>query len=190
MSNKMKKFLYSVIALAFIFLSTYFFADLYMGKFNDNISKEKSTEVSDKSALDDSVKVLLFAGDKKERELTINDLKKDFNIDGSLTQTELIKRLKDEGYNLDIAENKEIMFKKDNSSLKPNMYYIGDKDNCLAIYKTDESGKPEIENNEDIYYDNKSVDSLSDVDKDKIKNFKLQYTSKEEAEEALSEFLS
>ena len=75
-------------------------------------------------------------------------------------------------------------------SVKPNKYYIGEKDGFLAIYKTDKDGTLLIENSEDVYSDNKKVDNLREIDKNKIKNFEFEYDSKEDAEESLSEFLS
>jgi hypothetical protein len=47
-----------------------------------------------------------------------------------------------------------------------------------------------IENSEDVYSNNKKVDSLREGDKQKIKNFEFEYNSKDEAEEGISEFLS
>ena len=82
-------------------------------------------------------------------------------------------------------------YKRDVSkSIKPNKYYIGEKDGFLAIYKTDNDGTLLIENSEDVYSNNKKVDNLRESDKNKIKNFEFEYDTKEDAEEGLSEFLS
>lgn len=194
MMNKKKKILISMtIALALIFSITYYLSDRYITNTNTitNQGDEATQASNDKSALDDSVKVSLFAGDKKENELTIADLKKELNITGDVTQAELVDALKNKGYTLDLASNGEVVFKRDPSkALDANKYYIGEKDGYLAIYKTDTNGTPSIESNEDVYSDNKTVDSLREGDKTKIRNFELEYNSKDDAEESLSEFLS
>lgn len=194
MMNKKKKILISMtIALALIFSITYYLSDRYITNTNTitNQGDEATQASNDKSALDDSVKVSLFAGDKKENELTIADLKKELNITGNVTQAELVDALKNKGYTLDLASNGEVVFKRDPSkALDANKYYIGEKDGYLAIYKTDTNGTPSIESNEDVYSDNKTVDSLREGDKTKIRNFELEYNSKDDAEESLSEFLS
>lgn len=194
MMNKKKKILISMtIALALIFSITYYLSDRYITNTNTitNQGNEATQASNDKSALDDSVKVSLFAGDKKENELTIADLKKELNITGDVTQAELVDALKNKGYTLDLASNGEVVFKRDPSkALDANKYYIGEKDGYLAIYKTDTNGTPSIESNEDVYSDNKTVDSLREGDKTKIRNFELEYNSKDDAEESLSEFLS
>lgn len=192
--NRKKKILISMtIALAIIFSVTYYLCDIYITN-NSTISNQSSeaTQVNgSKSELDDSVKVSLFAGQKKENELTIGDLKEELNINGELTESELAAVLKDKGYALDVAANGEVVFRRDPSkALDPNKYYIGEKDGFLAIYKTDDSGVPLIESDADVFSNNKTVASLRDGDKDKIKNFEFKYDSKEEAEENLSEFLS
>ena len=121
----------------------------------------------------------------------MSELKKELNIDKNLTETELSKALKDKGYVLEVESNGEMTYKRDASkAVKPNKYYIGEKDGFLAIYKTDDNGTLSIENSEDVYTNSKKVDKLSEIDKEKIKNFELEYNSKDDAEESLSEFLS
>ena len=192
--NRKKKILISMtIALALIFSVTYYLCDRYIT--NSNIISNQGNEATQvntsKSELDDNIKVSLFAGEKKESELTIGNLKETLNIDGELTEAKLSEVLKNEGYTLDVAASGEVVFRRDPSkALDPNKYYIGEKDGFLAIYKTDDNGTPLIESDEDVFSDNKTVDSLGNVEKNKIKNFEFKYDSKEEAEENLSEFIS
>lgn len=192
--NRKKKILISMtITLAIIFSVTYYLCDIYMTNRNaiSNKANEATQVNTSKSELDDSIKVSLFAGQKKENELTIGDLKEELNIDGELTEAKLAEVLKNKGYALDVAASGEVIFRRDPSkALDPNKYYIGEKDGFLAIYKTDDNGTPVIESDADVFSDNKTVDSLKDGDKDKIRNFEFRYDSKEEAEENLSEFLS
>ncbi|MDU4750474.1 MAG: hypothetical protein E6X86_05555 [Clostridium butyricum] len=189
--NKKRMFVVMTVLLAIIFSLTYYFCDKYITK--PIVEKENATVVNNDSSndLSDETKVCLYSGDVKEGELSLGDLKKQLNIGDDLTETELSKALKDKGYVLVLTSEKELTFKRDPSqTVKPNKYYIGEKDGYLAIYKTDENGTLLIENSDDVYNDRKTIDSLTPADITKIKNFKYEYDTKEEAEENLSEFLS
>lgn len=189
--NKKRMFVVMTVLLAIIFSLTYYFCDKYITK--PIVEKEHATVVNNDSSndLSDETKVCLYSGDVKEDELSLGDLKKQLNIGDDLTETELSKALKDKGYVLVLTSEKELTFKRDPSqTVKPNKYYIGEKDGYLAIYKTDENGTLLIENSDDVYNDRKTIDSLTPADITKIKNFKYEYDTKEEAEENLSEFLS
>ena len=191
MMNKKKLFVSMTITLALIFSITYYLSDKYITDKNAKNKSAIASEIKKSSGISDSTKIYLFAGEKKEKESTIADLKKELNIDGNLTQAELSKALQDKGYVLEIEFNGEMKYKKDISKfIKPNKYYIGEKDGFLTIYKTDNDGTLLIENSEDVYSNNKKVDNLREIDKNKINNFELEYESKEDAEESLSEFLS
>ncbi|NFF81634.1 hypothetical protein FC764_10375 [Clostridium botulinum] len=190
--NKKKLSIICILMLAILFSLTYYLVDRSVN--NKNLlqtSQEKINTDIEVNKLEDSVKVSLFAGDKKESDMTVAQIKQQLNIDGDLTKDELIKILKNSGYALDITSNNQIMFKKDSSSnLEPNKYYIGEKDGYLAIYETDVNGNASVKNNEDIFLDNKPVQNLREVDKNKIKNFELKYDTKDEAEESVSELIS
>jgi len=192
MINKKKLLISMTITLALIFCITYYLSDRYIT--NKNVKNNVTTASSDTnkgSSLSDSTKIYLFAGEKKEKESTLADLKKELNIQGNITQAELSKALKDKGYVLEVESNGEMTFKKDISkSVKPNKYYIGEKDGFLAIYKTDNDGTLLIENSEDVYSNNKKVNNLREADRNKINNFEFEFDSKDDAEESLSEFLS
>jgi hypothetical protein len=193
MRNKKKLFISMTIALAIIFSITYNLSDKYITNKNaeNNTATTSGTNNNNGNELSDNTKIYLYAGDKKEKESTLADLKKELNIDGNLSQAELSKALKEKGYALEIESNGEMTYKRDVAkSVKPNKYYIGEKEGFLAIYKTDSNGTLSIENSDDVYSDNKKVDNLRDIDKNKIRNFELEYDSKEDAEESLSEFLS
>ena len=187
-NKKIKLFLSITIALAIIFSLTYIIMSNHYSK-EPNVTTQNI--IKEKEGLNDNTKIILFAGDKKEEEYSLSDLKSKLNIKGDLTESELIKLLEKQGYILDGNANNELMFKKDKTKkLEGNKYYIGDKDGYLAIYKTDKDGNLKIESSDDVYSDLKTVDSLGAIDKEKIKNFELKYDTKEEAEEGLSEFLS
>ncbi|GAA0077832.1 hypothetical protein UT300005_22100 [Clostridium sp. CTA-5] len=193
MVNKKRKIMiFCILMLALIFSMTYYLVDRstnYRGLAQTSQGKVNTDIATNK--LDDNIKVSLFAGDKKESDMTISEIKKQLNINGDLTQEQLIEILKNTGYNLDVMSNGEFMFKrKVSNSLEPNKYYIGDKDGYLAIYETNKDGVASIKNNEDVFLDNKPIESLRDSDKNKIKNFELKYDSKDEAEESISELIS
>lgn len=191
MISKKKLFISMTIILALIFSLTYYLSDRYLTNKNAENNTTTAVEINKDDELNDNTKIYLYAGEKKEKEATLAELKKELNIDGNLTQSELSKALKDKGYVLEIESNGEMTYKRDISkSVKPNKYYIGEKDKYLAIFKTDDNGTLSIENSEDVYSNSKKVDNLREIDKNKIKNFELEYDSKEDAEESLSEFLS
>lgn len=191
MISKKKLFISMTVILALIFSLTYYLSDIYLTNKNAENNTTTAVEINKDDELNDNTKIYLYSGEKKEKEATLAELKKELNIEGNLTQAELSKALKDKGYVLEVESNGEMTYKRDISkSVKPNKYYIGEKDKYLAIFKTDDNGTLSIENSEDVYSNSKKVDNLREIDKNKIKNFELEYDSKEDAEESLSEFLS
>ncbi|OPJ59469.1 hypothetical protein [Clostridium chromiireducens] len=191
MVNKKKLFIGMTMVLALIFFITYYLSDKYITNKNARNNAVTASEINKNNELSDNTKIYLFSGETKEKELTLAELKKELNINKNLSAAELSKALKEKGYVLEIQANGEMTYKKDLSKVvKPNKYYIGEKDGYLAIYKTDNDGTLLIEKKEDVYSDNKKVDNLRELDKDKIKNFELEFDTKDDAEESLSEFLS
>ncbi len=191
MISKKKLFIGMTMILVLIFFITYYLSDKYITNKNFKNNAVEASDINKNNQLSDNTKIYLFSGEKKEKELTIAELKKQLNIDGNLTKVELSKALSEKGYVLELNADGEMTYKKDSSkAVKPNKYYIGEKDGFLAIYKTDKDGILLIENNEDVYSNNKKVDNLREIDKNKIRNFEFEYDSKDEAEENLSEFLS
>lgn len=191
MISKKKLFIGMTMILVLIFFITYYLSDKYITNKNLKNNAVEASETNKNNKLSDNARIYLFSGEKKEKELTIAELKKELNISGDLSKGELSKALSEKGYVLELNADGEMTYKKDTSkSVKPNKYYIGEKDGFLAIYKTDKDGILLIENSEDVYSDNKKVGSLREIDKNKIKSFEFEYDSKEEAEENLSEFLS
>lgn len=191
MNNKKKLFIGMILTLVIIFSITYYLSDKYIANKNIKNNAVEADETNKHNEFSDNTKIYLFSGNTKEKESTISDLKKELNIDGDLTKGELSKALNEKGYIFELNSNGEMTYKRDVSKdVKPNKYYIGEKDGFLAIYKTDKDGILLIENSEDLYSNNKKVDSLREIDKQKIKNLEFEYDSKEEAEEGISEFLS
>lgn len=191
--SKRKIFIIMTLLLAIIFSLTYYLCDRYITK--PIIDKENATVVNNDNSntddLSDETRVCLYSGDIKEEELSLGDLKKELNISEDLSVADLSQSLKDKGYVLVLTSDKELTYKRDPSqTVKPDKYYIGEKDGYLAVYKTDDNGILQIEKDEDIYRDSKKIDSLTPADISKIKNFEFEYDNKDDAEEKLSEFLS
>lgn len=193
MVSKRKMFVVMTLLLAIIFSLTYYLCDKYISKRprTEMDNAQVVDKINTESDLSDETKICLYSGEVKEEELSLGDLKKQLNLSDDLSEAELSKALKDKGYALVLTSEKELTYKRDPSqSVKPNKYYIGEKDGYFAIYKTDENGTLMLENDESVYKDYKKVDSLTPADITKIKNFEFEYDTKDEAEENLSEFLS
>lgn len=191
MVNKRKLFVFITISLALIFTLTYCIADMYMMK--KKAEKENTavaTQNTEKNIADD-MKICLMSGDNIDEELSLKDLREKYNLDSALTINKLCSALKEIGYELEDAGESELTFKREASkSVNPNKYYIGEKEGYLAIYKSDDNGNLFIEKDSDVYKDHKKVEMLPEDDKTQISNFDLEYDTKEDAEEDLSEFLS
>lgn len=191
MVNKRKLFIFITISLALIFTLTYCIADIYMMK--KKAEKENTavaTQNTEKNIADD-MKICLMSGDNTDEELSLKDLREKYNLDSALTINKICSALKEIGYELEDAGESELTFKREASkSVNPNKYYIGEKEGYLAIYKSDDNGNLFIEKDSDVYRDHKKVEMLPEDDKIKISSFELEYDTKEDAEEDLSEFLS
>ena len=191
MVNKRKLFIFITISLALIFTLTYCIADIYMMK--KKAEKENTavaTQNTEKNIADD-MKICLMSGDNTDEELSLKDLREKYNLDSALTINKICSALKEIGYELEDAGESELTFKREASkSVNHNKYYIGEKEGYLAIYKSDDNGNLFIEKDSDVYRDHKKVEMLPEDDKIKISSFELEYDTKEDAEEDLSEFLS
>ncbi len=189
MTRKMKLFIYLSVLCAVILSTTYYIASKKQ-QVNNKPGVINVQNTINNQKLTDNSKVSLFSKGKIEKEYTLDEIKEKLNIKDDLSESKLIELLEKKGYCFDSTINNELMFKKKENVIEPDKYYIGEKDGFLAIYKSDNNGKLSIEKDSDVYRDFKSVSSLCDIDKEKIENFELMYSSKEEAEENLSEFLS
>lgn len=186
--------------LAVVFAATYFLSDKYFKNKADNfINQSVETPSDNKTAenlvneneLKDETKICLYTGDIKEDELSLKELKDQLGLEKNISEDELSETLKEQGYFLAVTGEDELTYKRDPSqSVKPDKYYIGEKDGYFAIYKTDEKGNLIIENSEDVYEDCRKVSTLNEEEASNIKNLKLEYDTKDEAEEDLSEYLS
>ncbi|MNP00660.1 hypothetical protein D3C76_924530 [compost metagenome] len=124
--------------------------------------------------------------------MKLKDYKSENSITGDINREELLNKLENKNYSLEKEGEEQMVFSRSAvKKLTPNSYYLGEKDGYFAIYKADSSGKPTIEDeSKDVFKNYKMVKELSDLDQEKIVNFEFSFTTKEDAEEKLSEFLS
>ncbi|MEQ8197591.1 MAG: hypothetical protein ABRQ27_06270 [Clostridiaceae bacterium] len=155
-------------------------------------AEQQKDEERQKNGLKDTVRIILKDKDKVVKSLTLKEYKSENNIQGNLDKDILLENLKVLNYSLETENDDLMVFNRNNvSKLIPNKYYLGEKDGYFAIYKVDSEGNPTIENEtEDVFRNFKKVSQLNETDRVKISNFVFSFTTKEEAEEKLTEFIS
>ena len=173
------------------------FVGFYLGAYYYNLNKieaaSKIVEENNKKEIglkDDMLINFTRKNDKDEDEIyykiTVGELKKTLKVE-KIEEEELIKILSKKGYEKVNITDKSLSFSKvEGSGLKPNKYYIGDKDGKIAIYKTDENGKAFIEKEEDISF--LRTDDYPEPDIERIKSFAREFDTREECEEALDSY--
>lgn len=194
--NKTRKFiLLSAIILTLMFVISFFVFDYYFDK-GQNIGEETDqiTMANDKNnALDEKTKITLFKGDKKEKESTLKDMKKDLNLDGDVTKEALSKALEKQGYKLDAVYDNEISYKRsEESAVEPNKYYIKEYEEYFTVFGSDSEGNLTLTNPQiDMHLnEKKKFKDLPKADQDMISKLELKFNTKDEAEEKLSELIS
>ena len=118
------------------------------------------------------------AGKPVKKELDVREL----NVE------QVVELYKQKGYSVSSTDDYQMIFERAVGTLEPNKYYIGDKDGYIAIYKSDVNGIPVIENEDDITQ--REVSLLMEIDQNMIRNYEMVFDTKEECEEALSNFIS
>lgn len=196
--SKLSKYKKIVIVGSFsliaVFLISFKLTDIYLN--NKNVTKEESNNISSSNdeslELNDKTMISLFKEDRKEKDITMRDLKYELGLEGEVTEEVLSRALKEKGYELENISNNELTYSRDaESSAKPNKYYINEYKGYLAIFKSDDNGKLEIENAEtDIFNENKRFEDLPVIDREQIKNLEREFNTKEEAEDGIYELIS
>lgn len=185
----------SSLFLVLVFAGTYVGVSKYIhNKYKveqEQIKEEQLLNEKDKS-LKDSITLIFKNNDKVEKSMKLKDYKSENSITGDINREELLNKLENKNYSLEKEGEEQMVFSRSTvKKLTPNSYYLGEKDGYFAIYKADSSGKPTIEDeSKDVFKNYKMVKELSDLDQEKIVNFEFSFTTKEDAEEKLSEFLS
>lgn len=181
------KRIFKVSFLSLMVLFTIFYSSYILTRMNINNKKEEQVKVEEEIqkelSLDDNTKICLYKGEDLEGEKVLSELRKEFNLDESITEEELSNTLETMGYVINEKIGNEIYYTREvEESLEPNKYYIKEYEGYLAIYKTDSSGKYTIENpEEDIFKKGKKFADLPEGDKKMINNLELVYDTKDEA---------
>lgn len=189
--NRRNTVLLSMALCALVFASSYMISYFYNRKKTYNpvmVMDEERQSI----LLDDDYKIVLTkrtVSDDIVVENTINvkDIKKELHVN-ELNVEQIVGIYKEKGYNVSSTDDYQMVFERAVGSLEPNKYYIGDKDGYIAIYKSDINGIPVIESEDDIT--EKEVDYLMEIDKSMIRNYEMVFDTKEDCEEALSNFIS
>lgn len=172
-----------------ILVSTIIMTIFSLSYFGNNIYVlSKSIEDKNNNYIDEDMKISLSKRDLLEKELTVRELKEDNNITDNLTEEEISSILRKDGYLLTEECSSTIYYQR---NIVPNKYYIYKYDDSLAIYKSDSDLELIIEDKKnDIYDDGISFSDLREGDKTKILNYEMEFDTKSQAEEAISELIS
>lgn len=199
MKRKIKWLIISFLALVIIFVGSFIGADIYL-EYRDKASNNvTSSSNNNEKKLGNNLRISLYQGDNKEKDLSMEQVKNELGIEGELTEEVLSKELQKQGYELEAKSSDKLSYTRSaESSIEPNKYYIVDYDGHIAIGKSndkgdlfDEKGNPYIEDKEtDVFDDRKSLKDLPEIDQEKIKSYGMRFDSKAEAEESISELIS
>ena len=191
------KFSKKNIALLSIALGALFFAGSYTVSYFYNREKihEANAEIENEKqsiVLKDSYKIVLTKRTVDddiivENNLDVKTIKKELDV-RELNVEHVVELYKQKGYSVSSTDDYQMIFERAVGTLEPNKYYIGDKDGYIAIYKSDVNGIPVIENEDDITQ--REVSLLMEIDQNMIRNYEMVFDTKEECEEALSNFIS
>lgn len=182
-----------VFALVVSFFGSYFITNrLTNPKYSKNTTEEDKTVYNNTKALDDDMILILMNEGVVEKEQSILEFKKENFISSDISQQFIVNFFEANGYNLEELQDEKVVFSKVGTTnvLKPNKYYIGEKDGYFAIYKTDSEGNLTIENEDDVYRNSRSINFLQGEDLEYIKNLKHCYDTKDEAIEKLTAYIS
>lgn len=87
---------------------------------------------------------------------------------------------------MDFDDKSIVIMEMNNSNFDPNMYYIGEKDGYITVFKSDNNGNLFIEN-ESSDISSKKVESLPVMDRNLVLNYELKSGDREEVQDILSE---
>ncbi|WP_160671338.1 hypothetical protein [Clostridium sp. C8-1-8] len=190
--NLLKISIFILLSSAVFILSYYLTKSYYLADKKTNGNNVLYN--SENGYLKDDMKLVLKSKSKDSEqfiidgEYTVKELKKDLGIEQGLKKDDLVNHFKALSYSIESMDDSQIILSRSFiNKLQPNKYYLGEKNDFFAIYKTDSKGVPYIENaSKDIFADKKKVSSLPEQDKKDIVNFKMQFKTRDDAEEAAS----
>ncbi len=189
--NKKKMVLLSVALGILVFSGSYMVSYFYN---KEKISETNAVIENEKSSLilKDNYKIVLTKRTVSdeiivESNIEVKEIKKELNIK-EINVEQVVDLYKGKGYSVASTDDYQMVFERAVGTLEPNKYYIGDKDGYIAIYKSDINGIPVIESEDDIT--EREVGLLMEIDQNMIRNYEMVFDTKEECEEALSNFIS
>ena len=173
--------------LAILFCSTYF---LTLSLFK-NTATENQSVFSNNDYLSNDTFIALKTNNLTDTLEKLSNIKIKFNLNSNLTETDLIKELSKKGYVLSDKTNEKLTFTRTDikSEFKSNMYYIGEENGYVCLFKTDENGNI-IASEKVIYNNSKPISMLPEIDQEYIKNNNLFFEDKTKALEQISEIIS
>lgn len=195
MSKKNKILLFSIF---FTVLSTAFLLSYRWGitkfntygnnsKKNSNISSSDIGKITAAVSMDDTVspnaKITIKTEYSKSGSIESKEVKTSDYTGKSKTE------LENQGYIVESITPAQVTLLKKVDSYAPNKYVLGVKDNCFAIYKTDETGEMFIED-ESTDVTDISVPTKGDYNLLTKGSKDFQFNTREEAEEKLGEYSS
>ena len=185
MKKGSKKIILGILALTSIFLISYMATDIYVKSKNkgEDTNQASTNSNSSNKYLNENVKVVLQKNGSREAEKTLDEVIDEYGLEGSITQDELTDVLSKYGYTFDVSTSDTVYYNKDlKSELEPNKYYIGEYEGYLAIYKSNDKGELEIEDEKaDIYRNGAKFTDLKPLDQEAIKKYQYVYDTKEDA---------
>lgn len=181
-NNKKNFIILGIIAISVvIFLSAYMITYKVISFKNDtnfvnrnsyeSISKNNTRDLVIVSQNDDGEFM-----EKNRMKLELTDINKIFTDIYPLEKYEII----------DFNDKSIVLKEKDENNFNPNMYYIGEKNGYITVFKSDNNGKLFIEN-EKIDISSKKVDSLPISDRNLVLNYQLSSDNRDEMQYILSE---
>lgn len=182
MKDYIKRGILVVSLIITFFAASYIFTNIYIQQRNEK-QDIQSIDAQNAKTLSGNTVVSLYKGDNLEEEKTLDQIKKELQLEDDITEEVLSKALQSRGYQLDEKSGNEILYKREVlQSVEPNKYYIREYQGYLAIYKSDDSGQLKIEDlSKDVFKGKKKFSDLPEGDKQMINNLELVYTSKEDA---------
>ncbi len=171
----------SLCILMLVFAITYFVTFSFNSKKNGVDFVNKNTyEV----ALKNNTKELIIVDTDKNGEFFEKSKMKIDILDINRLFTEIYPL---SGYEIIDFNNKSITIKEtSNKKFEPNMYYIGEKNGYITVFRSDDNGDLFIEN-ESSDISSKKVDLLPTTDRELVLNYELKSNERGEVEYILSE---
>lgn len=87
---------------------------------------------------------------------------------------------------IDFNDKSIILKELGGKDFEPNMYYIGERDGYITVFKSDDKGSLFVEN-ESLDISDKKVESLPVSDRELVVNYELKSNDREEVQDILSE---